>query len=464
MKKTTLSLAILLFTMVLKAQNPDSNSCPKLKLDLTLFDLPYQIDAAKTVGNGNVNPGSLMQGYGNPGMNQSLSLTTTIYSSVHFGIRQIFTAKNDTVIKRRFWYYSSLLLSDFLLSYAPGGDGWLHEEYHRAVLSRFHVNSFNEMNTFPIGASLISVNHITDEDLIRFKKESPTDFIRMHVSGIEGEYLMIDRLQRQNFFHHQNLNHQLLYILTSLNSMLYVQNCANPAFADTTTQQMNRKETDLSKRDFTGLDFLGWTYDLFHPDEPYQNRGVHPLGNGINRYIKTTDLTSDQLLYLKKQGFFQWLNLISPMMFFNKPFYTGSGYAFNIAVRHLLTSFGNDISFNLFLQKNRKNLIFVFHNYNNYDHYFPAIELEWYEHPVTFSRNKFLISPRIIAGIQPKAGSFTTNQSEFLGYAGCRIDWMTQTMIKPYFQVEAKTKGWIAGNAYLKANASFCLGISARFL
>lgn len=320
------------------------------------------------------------------------------------------------------------------------------------------------MNTFPIGASLISVNHITDEDLIRFKKESPTDFIRMHVSGIEGEYQMIDRLQRQNFFYHQNLNHQLTYILTTLNSILYVQNCSNPAFADTTTNQMNRKETDISKRDFTGLDFLGWTYDLFHPDEPYENRGIHPLGNGINRYLKTTDLTSDQLQYLKKQGFLQWLNILSPMMFFNKPFKISSGYTYNFAIRHLLTSFGNDISFNLFLQKNQRNFIFVFHSYNNYNNYFPALEVELFEHPLTINHNKFLISPRVIAGIQPKDGSFFTNSIAFLGYAGCRIDWMTKTRIKPYFEIAAKTKGWIAGNDYLKANASFNVGLSARFL
>jgi hypothetical protein len=255
----------------------------------------------------------------------------------------------------------------------------------------------------------------------------------------------------------------LTYLLTTLNSILYVQDCADPAFADTTTNQMNRKETDISKRDFTGLDFLGWTYDLFYPDEPYQNRGVHPLGNGINRYIKTTDLTSDQLSYLKRQGFLQWMNLLSPMLFFNKPFHTSSGYAFNFAVRHLLTSFGNDISFNLFLQKNRRNLVFIFHNYNNYNNYYPAIEVEWFEHPVSFNRNNFLISPRVIAGIQPKDGSFFSKQCEFLGYAGCRIDWITKTLIKPYFEIEAKTNGWIAGNAYLKANASFSLGISARF-
>jgi hypothetical protein len=56
------------------------------------------------------------------------------------------------------------------------------------------------MNLFPLGADLVSVSKVSDEDLIRFKDESPADLIRMHEAGIEAQYLLASRLQRNNFF------------------------------------------------------------------------------------------------------------------------------------------------------------------------------------------------------------------------------------------------------------------------
>ena len=49
--------------------------------------------------------------------------------------------------------FSSLTAAgaDLLLLYAPARNGWLHEEYHRSVMTLFYINSFNDMNTFPIG-------------------------------------------------------------------------------------------------------------------------------------------------------------------------------------------------------------------------------------------------------------------------------------------------------------------------
>ena len=60
------------------------NNEPDLKLDLPLFDLPYQIDAMNTVGHG------FFSSYANPGMAQSLAVTTDILSSFHFGMRALF--------------------------------------------------------------------------------------------------------------------------------------------------------------------------------------------------------------------------------------------------------------------------------------------------------------------------------------------------------------------------------------
>ncbi len=444
----------------------DSILQPSLKLDLTLFDLPYQFDAGKTVNNGNLTFGSFFKGYANPSMSQSLSLTTDLYSAMHFGIDRIFKVK-DKYRGKRFMFWRKLLnlgligVADFFTLSAPGFGGWEHEEFHRAVMSRFHVNSFDDMNTWPIWQNLVYVNSVTDEDLIRFKKESPYDFIRLPAAGIEGGYQMIDKLQRENFFYDQYLSHEVFYNILTINSVLYVESSASPGM-DEIVDKINNSEKEILDRDFTGFDFSAWVYDLFKPTQPYEDRGVHPSGNGIDRYIKTTDLTSEELSYLKKQGKLQWLNMISPMMFGLNSIKINNDLKFNFAIRNYLTSFGNEISLNVFLKIKEINGIFRYHHAKNYHSDFPAIEAELFEQPFTFMENDFLLSPRIIIGVQPKNQSFFTEKLEFLGYAGCRIDWI-QKQINPWVEMSVKTDGWIAGNEFLSSNISLRMGLSARF-
>jgi hypothetical protein len=443
------------------------DTLPSIVLELPVFDLPYQLDAAKTAGEGTVSFGSFMKGYSNPSMHQSLSLTSDLYTATHWALEELFypgteTYRNDQRRGRRLIYAFTITGFDFLSLYAPGFDGWLHEEYHRAVLTRFHVNSFNDMNKFPIGAELVNVSHVKDEDLVRFKKESPSDFIRAHVAGIEGEYLLTDRLQRNNFYYDQNLPHELLYLLTTLNSILYVKVCSDLGEADQMTAEANANETTIEVRDFTGLDFLAWSYDLFRPGEDYNARGVHPSGTGLDRYITTADLTDEEYSYLKKQGNLQWINAASPMLFgFRRIKLNNKGLYGNLSLHHYLTSFGNDISCNVFLMNNRHNLFFAIHSYQNYTTSFPAIEAQLTDWKPLFS-GALYISPRVMAGFQPYNQEFKTSKAAFIGLAECKIELSTKYLISPYAEFSLKTAGWIAGNEFLDKNFSCRVGIVSR--
>jgi hypothetical protein len=451
------------------AQDTTSGPTSSLVFELPIINMPYQLDAAKTVNNGQVTFGSFFKGYANPSMNLTLNLSTDLYTGMHYGINRIFkyesrATKRQWSSGKRWGYALTLMGADFLSVYAPGFDGWAHEEYHRAVMTRFQVNSFNDMNTFPIGSELISVNHVKDEDLVRFKDESPADFIRMHVAGIEGEYLMIDKLQRNNFYYNQNLPHELIYLLATINSISYVQICANPSEADAMTDELNVMETNIEERDFTGLDFLGWTYDLFRPNEPYANRGLHPLGNGIDRYIKTTDLTAEELGYLKKQGRLQWINMASPMLYgFRSIRLSQNGLYGNFAMHHLLTSFGNDISCTAYLMTPKAKLLFAYHSYQNYNRSYPAIEAQITDYETILGAQHFFITPRILLGAQPNKQEFKTNKSDFLGLVECKVEHLSKSFIHPYIEFSAKSDGWIAGNEFLTANFSCRAGIISRF-
>ncbi|MBC7916115.1 MAG: hypothetical protein H7Y07_18580, partial [Pyrinomonadaceae bacterium] len=228
MRKTLLSFFFLLcFVSASISQSIDSIKRPTIQLDFPLVDAPYIGYAAKTVNDGQVTAGAIARGYANPSMQQSLTITTDLYTAVHYGIqRRVANSKRinnlPTGWQKRFFNISIHYLADFVLMYSPLGGGWLHEEYHRSVMTLGQVNSFDDMNKFPIGATTVSVSHVADADLVRFKASDPKAFIRMHVAGIEGEYLMVDKLQKNNFFYNQSLPFESQYLLTTLNSALYV--------------------------------------------------------------------------------------------------------------------------------------------------------------------------------------------------------------------------------------------------
>jgi hypothetical protein len=469
--RISLLIFLCIFSLSTKSQTQDSVIKPDIKLDFPLIDAPYIGYASKTVGNGETSLGAIFKGYANPSMQQSLAITTDVYTAVHYGIQKGL-AKSKRINKlpngwlKRYLKGSIHNLADLALVYSPLGEGWLHEEYHRSAMSVAHVNSFNDMNKFPIGASTVAVSHVSDADLVRFKEIDPKGFIRMQVAGIEGQYLFADKLQKNNFFYRQNLPFETQYILTTVNSALYVLLCSAPDFSAVETDAMNKKEADIKVRDFTGLDFNGWAYDLFRPDEPYEARGIHPLGNGIDRYRTTRHLSPDQLSYLNRQGKLQFLNFLSPMMFGVRSIRIGkTGWNGNFAVRHLLTSFGNDISLHVYLMNKSYRAAVTYHRYRNFEKGFSALEGSMIDMPVKLSgRSKLLFTPRVLAGVQPANQDFMTSKSDYIGLIGTRIDLVSSTSKwNPYIDFDEKTSGWVAGNEFLGPRFAGRFGMALRF-
>ena len=397
------------------------NDNPALKLDLPLIDLPYQVAAMNTVDYG------FFSSYANPSMAQSLAVTQNIYSSFHYGMKYFYDNSGLGKWSKRFIFYGGISLGHFLFTWMPGASTWLHEEYHRAVLTRFGANSFNPTNRFPIGAVVMAVE-VGIDDMIRIQEESASDYVRLYEAGIEGQYVLVDRMQRDNFFHDQQLPHEIGYLFNTVNSHMYVQ--------------------------LKQGDFLFWVSGLFRPDVSHEE----------NDEFTADDLTDDELKYLSLHGYLQILNYLSPMMFGIRTLPLGNtGYEMNFAMRHYLTSFGADIAATVFLKMSPFNMVFALHNYVNHNNYFPAIEAELVDYQIYLGKLGLYLSPRILIGMQPKNQEFKTDSPEFLGLFGLRVDFMVSKHFLPYLDFSAKTDGWVAGNAYLNANASIKLGVSMRF-
>ncbi|MEM7368366.1 MAG: hypothetical protein AAF587_07160 [Bacteroidota bacterium] len=455
MKLTITSVFFLSLSTLAQLPAQDYRDTIALYLDFPLVDIPYQSHAARTTGNA-------LSGYANPSMQQSLHMSNSFYASAHYGIKKLINTKSEFL---QILFTNSIAAGFVVFStYLPFGNGWLHEEYHRAVLTRRQINSFNDMNTFPFGAITVSVRKVKDEDLIRLSDHHTADFIRSMAAGIEGEYHQTQTLQKHNFFYNQELPHIPLYWLSAMTNILYVNQSGRGVFFDELIEETTAKEgTDISQRDFTGPDFTAWVDALFHPQKAYEERGIHPSGIGINRYIKPSELSDDARTYLQKQGNLQWLNILSPHLFgFPKiklPIKGEKDYYGSFAVRHVLTSFGNDISLDVFLQSPSSNLMLTIHNYNNLNHSFWGLEGAIIDK--SFWGGRLLFSGRTIIWAQPEEHSFMTSKGRLGGLLGLRAAYQCGTLF-PYTEIEAKSAGWVMGNESLERNISLNVGLSMR--
>jgi hypothetical protein len=248
--------------------------------------------------------------------------------------------------------------------------------------------------------------------LIRLHNSNIQDFIRLNSGGLEGQYHQIQALQKFNFYYNEDVPNLYHYWLNTFNSIFYVLSSAIPDQFDEDIDNWNLKEKKIPDRDFTGPDFTAWTKALFNPTEPYEARGIHPTGVGINRYIKPSQLNDNEKKFLIKQGRLQFINLISPHLFgFSKiKLKNEEDYYFNFAFRHVLTSFGYDVFLDIFYQTTKDNLFFAIHNYHNYKASFWGLEASLIDKKIPIEN--VLITAKGIVWTQPKGQSFTDKKSE----------------------------------------------------
>lgn len=439
------------------SQNTEKQeSITPIIVDFTIIDLPFStksIDVSGTKG--------LIT---NPSMTQSLNISSSFYSTTTEGLYRVMDKSPKAL-----YLLASVGLGTITTLPVPLTSGWMHEEYHRAVLMKHGGDSYNDMNKFPINSEFISVSHVKDQDIVNVKNSNAPDMVRMSEAGIEGEYVLGNTLNNRAFFYNAK-SYCFAPLLSAINSILYVRSCSSKE-ADVSTIDFNLQEgDDVKRRDLVGLDFLSYTYDLHRPDEPYQNRGIHPSGVGIDRYIKQSQLRSHEKSYLKQQGNLQLINLLNPISLWFTSFTisrnaNGDDTRANIYFNHWLTSFGYDISTTGLLHYNKNNYAFTLHNYVNYYGWMPGMEVETYEYKVgaNKSREPLIVSARAMVWLQPREQLFFSKRASLGGLIEAKIAYPLKKHFNPYISITAKTNGWVAGNVYLNQNISVALGVRGYF-
>ena len=442
--KSTLSLAVLLaIASPAGSQTPVDSvrpAEPALRLELPLVDLPYNVS----------------HGYRAPSMQQALAVTEAFYEASHLGIQRAW-GRHKLLAK------ATIAAWDWYTIAVPGADAWLHEEYHRAVLGRRGIGSYNDVYKLDLGAGSISVSHVEDEELVRLKREHPAEHVRMSSAGLEAELHLVQELERNRFFGRSRGWHLPFYWLAKFSTAAYLISGSDPEVDEEIDEANEEDGDDVEARDFTGHDFTAWVYDLHRPDEPYQARGTHPSGVGIDRYIRTTDLTAEELSYLERQGSLHLLNFLDPFMFgvngiaATNPL-NGARMRFNARAGHMLTPFGNAVDANLMVRQGTLNLSLALRGYSNGERTFPGVEAEVLDYPVTVRGNRLTVSPRVALWVQPEGQRFRAAQGSAGGLAALKVHRPLAGRFGTYAELEGKTAGWVAGNPSLDAGVSLRVG------
>ncbi len=422
------------------AEAPTEQAPPTTAVDIPLYDAPFNYERG---------------GYSFPSMRQSVALSTGFYENMHRWIGGQ-PPQDDS------WRFFGIVGFDILANWTPLGSSWMHKEWNRAVLTRRDISSYDGTYRFPFFHDVISVDNVSDTDLIRMKKDFPSDQVRMSSAGMESRVAQNLLIERHHFFDGSRTFDEFVLWANALNSTVYLSVCGTNG-SNLATQKMRTNEgADIGKRDFTGLDCDAWVYDLFRPDEPYSARGLHPSGVGINRYISHSQLTNQERDFLRRQIFLSLLNFADPFLYGMEGWdgtFFGKEIHWNANIAHTLTSFGYVVDARLFLKHDLENFLITLHNgFGNY--YFPGLTVEWLDHPVG---DGFSVSTAVTLWSQPRDQRMGADQAQLLADLSTQFAFHWTPATSTYFGVEAKTPGWALGDPYLNANVSVWTGVKTSF-
>ena len=417
---------------------------PSLIIDLPLYDSAYNPDFSAQ----------------NPSMTQALQVSKAFYQFSHYSIQSFWGRKKDAALL-------SIIAFDTIATWLPLSNGWLHEEWHRSVMGQYGIDSRNDIYDIQFFAETISVSHVSDADLISLKENHPADLIRLHTAGLESQNQLNLSIESDQFFENTQSLDAILIWTNTINTIAYLNTCSINESSSVTNDILSREGTDIADRDFTGLDCNAWVYDLFRPDEAYAERGIHPSGNGINRYITFEKLSPSEQHFLRKQYYLSFLNFIDPFLLNKRHFKftsqkTGFRALWNANIKHYLTPFGYSINVHTYIKTKESNYLITLNNYFNKDNHFPGIGFDLISQPFQLGSAHLLGTIKTKIWQQPRQFSFTTSSSSLGGSISTRFEYSLTRTSFPYVEFLHKTSGWQEGNVYLNSNSSIILGFRFR--
>jgi hypothetical protein len=452
--KKSLSFCFLLFFLLFQAQAQLLDSFPTplrpehRPINFYLLDIPTNFD----------------NGYYWPTLTQSINNTVAIHQVVNKMLGNLIEPVHP--VWGKVLTSGAILAFNVGFTYTPGGTAWQHQEAHRAVMHYRGITSYNQANCWcRYFKKRIATQQVSDQELENFKRDYPAEFIRNKGVGHEAQLEVIEQLKKDAFYYgtpgYRDVIPNLLNVFITI---MYVNEYKGKKY-DQQIDERNREELRADIRDISGVEFTPWVYDLFRPEEPFHlrgnNGGVHPYGEGVDRYIGNEDLTQQEKDYLEKQGRLVWLNLVSPANFGFARFravspFNSQPFHWNVSLVHNLVAFGHVLDYNVYLQQNKWNLFVTYHDYKNQKKHFPGLDLEVHRYPI----NKFFLSGAVGMWNQPQDQLFRSEGGKMGAIFRLGLASRLSNKFEYFLEGDYKSDGWVSGHVALEPLGQFRVGLN----
>ena len=415
---------------------------------------------------------------GNVGMTVSLTLASDLHQAVSSGLRHGFQLGGNPWVEVLVGW-PTVTAVQFALATVSGlavpRSSWAHEEFHRAVLAHNDIlTTRNEVFEFK-GAdvdSALYVSNVSDEDLAAFKQRSAAHYSRMSSAGLEGQTELIRAIERDQFFLAKTgaqlgpvwvakaWNAPTLW-LNAINTWGYMSTCASQDSVERTESIESADGEDVLARDFTGFDCNAWVYDIHRPDEPYEDRGAHPSGVGIDRARHFDDLSPDEQAYLQLSAGLSALNFIDPNLLGINGFTFALGdvqMRSNARLVHHMAPFGNTVALDAVLVADWLGLNAQLIAYGTRDAILPGVSIDLVRLPLSLSpwpglweRTAVHASMRTMGWLQP-AGLRFDGRDGFLpgGLVEVELGVFPLPALEVFVGLGIKSEGFVAARVELE--------------
>ncbi len=446
MKSRNIFLSVVLWTLTYISYGQDT-AIYKLKLSLPLLDFPQNYTLP----------------YNIPTMQQAFELSNDFYELSFWGIDalgdKIFISKSKQYTNGKkignavFKYGLSLAFSQYGSELPIPLGVWGHEEFHRSVLGVDNISSKN--GNWLLNRWDGTVYGISDSTLTHEKNENINNLLYSYVAGVQYEIALNQKTTLNDFYKNRTLNKNALLLYNAYYVFNYFKFSTSSISDSVKILAPPHESKNPMERDYAGADLTAWVYDMFNPSVPFSSRDSFPGGDGVNRRIGFSDLSSEEQSYLKNQKNLSLLNFLNPAIFFINRIKINYNLSFNVFTQYAPTHFGNDIAIFIPVKYKQFDLLLNIHNYSNktvsgfgagaglYNYTFSEkwesdLVLNFWNQPNTFYDNTKIPGGQISVGTKYH---FKNNFDGFISLIG-------------------KTKGWTISNPYLQSNLSVQLGLN----
>lgn len=447
MKKFLLLLPFLFNILIAQAQTDDTL---KLLLQIPVIDVPQNIHLP----------------YKYPSMQQSLDWSNNFYDLGYMGIDAL---GNLIINPKKKEFTTSRKVMNMAVKYAIslpfvfyGSDlpiplgTWSHEQFHRSVLGVNNISSENGNWIFSRWNG--TVYGVNDSALADLKTKNTQALLYSYVAGMHAQNLSTRTNLVNDFYQPRTTYKNALYLYNAYYTWNYLNFSAGSGSDSAKKNVPQFEDKHTHERDFAGSDMTAWIYDMFNPKSSYFTRDSFPNGEGVNRRIGYySDLSTDAQNYLTKQKNLSLLNFINPAIFFVDRINVSPNFSFNFFTQYAPTHFGNDISLVVPMTFKSNNYLFALHNYNNYQNSLAGIEVGVMNRKFS-PDSKFDFSTILHGWLQPENQDFFAQKGTFGGALEFGTNYQISKLFSANAYMQAKSKGFIAGNPYLKENVNFRFG------